>query len=1008
MKKFTIIALSAIILLSYGLDAKKLQDMYNQNTDIPLFMKSNPESEVGMVNETDNYLYRTKFDPRWKENDIPKPMVDRIQNALGIELVNINNGNQGQHETWMAINPTNPNNLIATSNDNRALSSSGSGWIMYASYSKDGGKTWEESRTPPANGLLFTVSGGGTIFDPIIFFDHLGDAYYFYGFTETGEDAKEKNGIFVAKSTDGGETWDAYEDEIGIPLNAVKWEVDNQSNPFNDRWTACVDISDDSPYKGNQYIAWKRFSTPGAPIAFSRSTDGGMNWENMIELRENASNQAPMPASGPDGTVYVAWHESPGAVSNTVEAKVIKSTDGGATFLTANLVTAHRLFKIGELNEESFRHTLVDKQGIRSSSYVQIVTDISNSEYRGNVYLVQAAREEFDGASGVYFARSTDKGESWEGGIKIDDNFFNNRDVFFPSIACDPLSGKLGVVYYSSAETSDNSGVHVHMAFSDDAGDTWQNIRLTDEEIKLDSPRDVIPQSGDGNIYWGDYTHIVAWDNKFHPLYWWPTIENNFQSTDMFTASVSPNPQPVSELLGETNCDGAPQITLNWVNPTGTLIGTDIGEFTVTINKNGSLLAELSNGENQFIDTEIEDGKDYTYTFIVTQLETGYISDEEAILVTACGSREPNPPIITTWENIANGFRLFIQTPSESVDGTPFSGFEKVDVLIDGAVVASQETDDSQIGQDIVVDVTTAQLEEFHNVNVVAISNRGETLTSSQWSNRKVVYAGESKSDFIWNLDNEENRPAWYAEEPADGPKWGFQEVKVAGNFAFTDSKDSDYEPGIYTRLNIAPIMPTNASNTFSFDHIALMSKIGPVNDYGEISYSTDFGLTWNVLKWVDEATSDGFNTAAGVEGSEWQNLAFDMSQYIDQTVLVRFTLTTDNIVNRDGWYIDNLAMDGRVSSLETEIINNYVEANVFPNPAIEKTTLNLNSLNSGNATLEIYDIYGKKIQTIELGYVNSGIESFELDLSNYISGVYFANIRIGEAVNNFRFVVNK
>src|SRR5882724_8066166 len=72
-------------------------------------------------------------------------------------------------ETFLAINPRDAKNLVATSivGFNGALH-------CYVYASRDGGRTWRRAQTSTADNPLFSEDGG----DPVVYFDSQGTAYF--------------------------------------------------------------------------------------------------------------------------------------------------------------------------------------------------------------------------------------------------------------------------------------------------------------------------------------------------------------------------------------------------------------------------------------------------------------------------------------------------------------------------------------------------------------------------------------------------------------------------------------------------------------------------------------------------------------------------------------------------------------------------------------------------------------------------------------------------------------
>jgi hypothetical protein len=68
--------------------------------------------------------------------------------------------------------------------------------------------------------------------------------------------------------------------------------------------------------------------------------------------------------------------------------------------------------------------------------------------------------------------------------------------------------------------------------------------------------------------------------------------------------------------------------------------------------------------------------------------------------------------------------------------------------------------------------------------------------------------------------------------------------------------------------------------------------------DYGYVQVSAD-GSTWNTVESV-----------TGYQGS-WTQNSVDLSPYGGQSVYLRFALVADTWITEDGWYIDDIVLDG-------------------------------------------------------------------------------------------------
>jgi hypothetical protein len=116
-------------------------------------------------------------------------------------LANISNdgppADNGDNEVDIAVNPTNPSNMIAGSKDYGVGGSCGVGWT------NDGGKTWStdwlHGLTPEGGNPTYDYGAG----DPSVGFLNDGTAI----FTCNAWSNTKPTAIFVTTSADGGQTW---------------------------------------------------------------------------------------------------------------------------------------------------------------------------------------------------------------------------------------------------------------------------------------------------------------------------------------------------------------------------------------------------------------------------------------------------------------------------------------------------------------------------------------------------------------------------------------------------------------------------------------------------------------------------------------------------------------------------------------------------------------------------------------------------------------------------------
>ena len=109
--------------------------------------------------------------------------------------------------------------------------------------------------------------------------------------------------------------------------------------------------------------------------------------------------------------------------------------------------------------------------------------------------------------------------------------------------------------------------------------------------------------------------------------------------------------------------------------------------------------------------------------------------------------------------------------------------------------------------------------------------------------------------------------------------------------------------------------------------------------DGGNIKISTDGGSTWTIL------TPDiGYNGTAksytagipdepcftGYDNDNWHQVTCDLSPYMGQSVIIRFHFGSDSIVNKVGWYIDDVSIMGVDDTDGPNFVSTSVPASTF------------------------------------------------------------------------------
>jgi len=193
--------------------------------------------------------------------------------------------------------------------------------------------------------------------------------------------------------------------------------------------------------------------------------------------------------------------------------------------------------------------------------------------------------------------------------------------------------------------------------------------------------------------------------------------------------------------------------------------------------------------------------------------------------------------------------------------------------------------------------------------------------------------------------------------------------------------------------------------------------SVGAVNSNGEIASFSSHGPTYDgrikpevcargVSTWGVNANSDSYRTGSGtslsaplVSGAA----AVILSAHSDWTpmqVREAMMMTADRVDNPDNNYgygvIDVMAaIDYETSSINhNNIPDEFLILNVYPNPFNPTTTIRF-SLEARHASLlQVFDITGRLVETIENDKLLPGEHAYTWDASGLSSGIYFVQLK--------------
>lgn len=428
-------------------------------------------------------------------------------------------GNRQQNEPAVAINPSDPEVIVAGANDycTVATPSQLDAWMGFY-VSLDGGQSWVNSLNPgypedtSAEGQASPIFGEDFASgDPIMDWDNAG--HLFYGGIAFNRTEANPGGITPTNGHVIVSTW-RHDPSAALGMDYVRTVIVGEGTPsafffgrFNDKPSLRVDDWAGSPHEGNAYVAWTLFVSAGEnQILFSRSTDQGQTFSLPVKLSKDLdSAQGSDIAVAPDGTVYVFWRQFQFSPRFGHAIVYVKSTDGGQTFTDPR--------ELGPVNPYDRRDRFDDGSTARNcgdgpfhcqSNFVfhrvvslpQAVVDASGNVYVAWEELAPAPDDgdsyQPDGQSRVVVSRSTDGGASWSAPVLMDAQTKGHQ--WWPNLEYDRATETLVAVYYDSREdpahsvnrppgntaegTSSGDVLHTFVATSRD-GQRWSATRVS-------------------------------------------------------------------------------------------------------------------------------------------------------------------------------------------------------------------------------------------------------------------------------------------------------------------------------------------------------------------------------------------------------------------------------------------------------------------------------------------------------------------------------------------------
>ena len=378
--------------------------------------------------------------------------------SLKAENINLSSLGGFDGEPYIAVNPTNPKNIIAGWMRGRL---DGRIWIAVKS-SFDEGNTWSNVQFMPHDNDL---NGSA---DVSIAFNRNGVAFLSYiDFRQTPDTA---GAVLVVSSIDGGKNWSE-------PVNV--FDMKDKPDLLIDRPWIAVDNSgganDGTIYLTSMSAYWY---IGQHHIYLKTSTDNGKTWSPIKQIDNEEFTVGLMTKSyaaisiGADGTAYLAYHTYDTTAAKIVRIYYATTNDLGNTFQRGVITNAFYL----KANTGDF-----------TKAYCLAADAFRN----GNVAITWI--DDRYGDADVFLKKSTDYGKTWTLPLRVNDDSTKNgiqQDQVWMNYS---LNGNLAIAWRDRrlSGKGDTVSFSIYSTISTDGGDNFAPNKLmsTISSPYLDLPK---------------------------------------------------------------------------------------------------------------------------------------------------------------------------------------------------------------------------------------------------------------------------------------------------------------------------------------------------------------------------------------------------------------------------------------------------------------------------------------------------------------------------------------
>ncbi len=437
-------------------------------------------------------------------------------------VVNVSKRKTNQAEEAVAVDPTNPQNVVVASNVEF-------GYGIFVGVSHDGGATWARSKI--GDGDAF----GLACCDPTITWDASGNLFLGW----VGYAGRQVPTVLtIVTSIDGGDTWSSFEDltpraprarlHAGLTLRAREQERGGA-------------IDQPTITSGHQMLwaIWSQSGTLQAAGARILGLGDAGPFRAVHDVPHSTNCTFGDIAIGPAGQVLQVCQKNVPKIRprrSVLRTSVDRDGLGPRTFGAGKIVARTRVSLFEKIPAQ--RQRTVDAEA-------GLAWDTTAGTYAGRLYLIYTNEHpDQSNDTDVLVMTSDDVGATWSAPERVERE---PNSQFLPKIALDPTTGHLAVGFHDASldtgsgaydtDGKNNTDAMYAITFSADGGATWATPAMVSQGAS--NANDAANQ-----VDYGDFTGLAFIAGLAHPA--WADNSNStgdnpngtLHAFDVYTAAV--------------------------------------------------------------------------------------------------------------------------------------------------------------------------------------------------------------------------------------------------------------------------------------------------------------------------------------------------------------------------------------------------------------------------------------------------------------------------------------